>query len=77
RTPAAKRTATCRTQNHRRILPVRNRTRCQKITHLIKWTYVCHGTAQDLHFAAAALGAEVLDQSLLTVDEIFVSRVLR
>lgn len=42
-----------------------------------EWAYVCHGAAQDLHFAAAALGAEVLDQSLLTLDEIFVSRVLR
>lgn len=42
-----------------------------------EWTYVCHGAAEDLRFAAAALEAEILDQSLLTLDEIFISRVLR
>ena len=42
-----------------------------------EWTYVCHGAAEDLRIAAAALEAEILDQSLLTLDEIFISRVLR
>lgn len=42
-----------------------------------EWTYICHGESSQLRHTAEALGAEVLEESLLTLDEIFVSRVLQ
>ncbi|MDZ4849506.1 MAG: ABC transporter ATP-binding protein [Pirellulaceae bacterium] len=40
-----------------------------------EWTYVCNGEAEQLRRAAEALGASVVDDSALTLDEIFISRV--
>ncbi|MGV2332599.1 MAG UNVERIFIED_CONTAM: AAA family ATPase [Planctomycetaceae bacterium] len=42
-----------------------------------EWTYICHGESSQLRHTAESLGAEVLEESLLTLDEIFVSRVLQ
>jgi len=40
-----------------------------------EWTYVCQGEAEQLKRSAVALGASVVDESSLSLDEIFVSRV--
>jgi ABC-2 type transport system ATP-binding protein len=41
-----------------------------------EWTYVCSGESGQLRRAAEAIGATVVDDAALTLDEIFVSRVL-
>ena len=41
------------------------------------WTYICSGESGQLRRAAEALGATVMDDAPLTLDEIFVSRVLK
>ena len=40
-----------------------------------EWTYVCNGESEQLRFAAQALGATVMSDTALTLDEIFVTRV--
>ena len=40
-----------------------------------EWTYTCIGDAEQLRFAASAIGATVVDDSALSLDEIFVTRV--
>jgi ABC-2 type transport system ATP-binding protein len=40
-----------------------------------EWTYVCTGESEQLRSAAAALGATVVGDDALTLDEIFVSHV--
>jgi len=40
-----------------------------------EWTYVCSGESRQLRSAAEALGATVVDDAALTLDEIFVSRI--
>lgn len=40
-----------------------------------EWTYVCSGESQQLRHAAEALGATVVGDSALSLDEIFVSRI--
>lgn len=40
-----------------------------------EWTYVCSGESRQLRHAAEALGATVVDDAALTLDEIFVSRI--
>jgi ABC-2 type transport system ATP-binding protein len=45
--------------------------------HGAEWTYVCAGDSRQLQQAAQALGATVLGDDALTLDEIFVSRVHR
>ncbi|MEX2316350.1 MAG: ABC transporter ATP-binding protein [Pirellulales bacterium] len=40
-----------------------------------EWTYVCSGESNQLHRAAEALGARVVDDAALSLDEIFVSRI--
>jgi ABC-2 type transport system ATP-binding protein len=42
-----------------------------------EWTYLCNGEIEQLRHAARALGATVLDDSALSLDEIFVSRIGR
>lgn len=42
-----------------------------------EWTYICNGESDQLRRAADALGATVVDDAALTLDEIFVSRVLK
>jgi len=41
-----------------------------------EWTYVCSGESDQLRRAAEAIGASVVDDAALSLDEIFVSRVL-
>ncbi|MBL8819141.1 MAG: ABC transporter ATP-binding protein [Planctomyces sp.] len=41
-----------------------------------EWTYLCSGEQSQLRYAAEALGAVIVEDSALTLDEIFVSRVL-
>jgi ABC-2 type transport system ATP-binding protein len=41
------------------------------------WTYICGGESVQLRRAAEAMGATVVDDAPLTLDEIFVSRVRR
>src|SRR3954447_4197488 len=41
-----------------------------------EWTYLCSGESQQLRRAAEAIGATVVDDSALSLDEIFVSHVL-
>ncbi|MGE0755575.1 MAG: ABC transporter ATP-binding protein [Pirellulaceae bacterium] len=41
-----------------------------------QWTYVCHREGGEVRREAEALGARIVDQSALSLDEIFVSRVL-
>ena len=41
-----------------------------------EWTYTCHGESARLHHEAEILGARIVDEASLTLDEIFVSRVL-
>ena len=40
-----------------------------------EWTYVCNGESEQLRRAAEAIGATVVDDSALSLDEIFVSRI--
>ncbi|MDX1926059.1 MAG: ABC transporter ATP-binding protein [Pirellulaceae bacterium] len=40
-----------------------------------EWTYICDGEAQQLRLAAQALGATVVSDTSLSLDEIFVTRV--
>jgi ABC-2 type transport system ATP-binding protein len=40
-----------------------------------EWTYVCNGESEQLRYAAQALGATVVSDAALTLDEIFVTRV--
>jgi ABC-2 type transport system ATP-binding protein len=40
-----------------------------------EWTYVCSGDAAQLRYAAQALGATVVSEVSLSLDEIFVTRV--
>ena len=40
-----------------------------------EWTYVCSGESRQLRQAAEALGATVVNDASLTLDEIFVSRI--
>ena len=40
-----------------------------------EWTYVCRGESTQLRYAASSLGATVVDEASLTLDEIFVSQV--
>jgi ABC-2 type transport system ATP-binding protein len=42
-----------------------------------EWSYICAGESQQLRRAAEAIGATVVDDAGLSLDEIFVSRVLR
>jgi ABC-2 type transport system ATP-binding protein len=41
-----------------------------------EWTYVCKGESPQLRRAAEAIGATVVDDTALSLDEIFVSRVI-
>ncbi|MES2790397.1 MAG: ABC transporter ATP-binding protein [Planctomycetota bacterium] len=41
-----------------------------------EWTYICNGESNQLRRAAEALGATVVGDATLTLDEIFVSRIL-
>lgn len=43
--------------------------------HGCEWTYVCNGDAEQLRYAAQAVGGTVVSESSLTLDEIFVTRV--
>ena len=40
-----------------------------------EWTYVCSGEHVQLRSAAEAIGATVIDDAALSLDEIFVSRI--
>jgi len=40
-----------------------------------EWTYVCNGESEQLRRAAEAIGATVVDDSALSLDEIFVLRI--
>ncbi len=42
-----------------------------------EWIYLCNGDSLQLRHAAQAVGATVVDDSALTLDEIFLSRVSR
>lgn len=42
-----------------------------------EWTYICNGERGQLRRAADALGATVVEDAALSLDEIFVSRVLK
>ena len=41
-----------------------------------EWTYICSGESSQLRRAAEAIGATVVGDDALTLDEIFVSRIL-
>ncbi|HVJ67931.1 MAG TPA: ABC transporter ATP-binding protein, partial [Caulifigura sp.] len=41
-----------------------------------EWTYVCGGDSTQLRRAAEALGARVVDDAALSLDEVFLTRVL-
>jgi ABC-2 type transport system ATP-binding protein len=41
-----------------------------------EWTYVCNGASQQLRRAAESIGATVVDDTALSLDEIFVSHVV-
>jgi ABC-2 type transport system ATP-binding protein len=43
--------------------------------HGIEWTYVCNGASQQLRRAAESIGATIVDDAALSLDEVFVSRV--
>lgn len=40
-----------------------------------EWTYVCNGSPEELRQSAAAAGATVIEETPLSLDEIFVTRV--
>ncbi|MSR60106.1 MAG: ABC transporter ATP-binding protein [Planctomycetaceae bacterium] len=41
----------------------------------LEWTYTCYGASEQLKQAALALGAAVVEETPLTLEEIFVSRL--
>jgi ABC-2 type transport system ATP-binding protein len=41
----------------------------------LEWTYTCHGEIPQLHSAAHALGASIVEEAALSLDEVFVARV--
>ena len=41
----------------------------------LEWTYICNGESPQLRRAAEAIGATVVDDSAMSLDEIFVSHV--
>jgi ABC-2 type transport system ATP-binding protein len=41
----------------------------------VEWTYICHGEVEQVRAAAVAIGASIVDDAALTLDEIFVNRV--
>src|SRR4051794_18851793 len=43
--------------------------------HGAEWTYICNGASPQLRRAAEAIGATVVDDTALSLDEIFVSHV--
>ena len=43
--------------------------------HGAEWTYVCNGASRQLRSAAESLGATVVDDKALSLDEIFVSHI--
>jgi ABC-2 type transport system ATP-binding protein len=43
--------------------------------HGVEWTYICNGESPQLRRAAEAIGATVVDDTALSLDEIFVSHV--
>ena len=43
----------------------------------IEWTYICSGEGEQVRRAAQAIGATIVGDDALTLDEIFVSRVLQ
>jgi ABC-2 type transport system ATP-binding protein len=43
--------------------------------HGAEWTYICNGASQQLRRAAESIGATVVDDKALSLDEIFVSHV--
>jgi ABC-2 type transport system ATP-binding protein len=44
--------------------------------HGAEWTYICNGESQQLRRAAEAIGATVVDDTAMSLDEIFVSHVI-
>ena len=44
--------------------------------HGVEWTYICSGESGQLRRAAEAIGATVVGDDALTLDEIFVSRIV-
>lgn len=42
-----------------------------------EWTYICNGASPQLRRAAEAIGATVVDDTALSLDEIFVSHVAK
>lgn len=44
--------------------------------HGAEWTYICKGESTQLRSAADAIGATVVGDTALSLDEIFVSRIL-
>jgi ABC-2 type transport system ATP-binding protein len=40
-----------------------------------EWTYICSGEGEQLRKAAEAVGATVVDEAALSLDEIFVTRI--
>jgi ABC-2 type transport system ATP-binding protein len=40
-----------------------------------EWTYICSGPSEQLRRAAEAIGATVVDDAALSLDEIFVTRI--
>lgn len=41
----------------------------------VEWTYTCHSEIEQLKSTALSLGASIVEETPLTLDEIFVSRV--
>jgi ABC-2 type transport system ATP-binding protein len=41
----------------------------------VEWTYTCHSESEQLKTDAIVLGATIIEEASLTLDEIFVSRV--
>ena len=44
--------------------------------HGVEWTYICNGESSQLRRAADAIGATVVGDAALSLDEIFMSRIL-
>lgn len=40
-----------------------------------EWTYLCSGNRMQLRMAAESLGATIVDDDALSLDDIFVTRV--
>jgi ABC-2 type transport system ATP-binding protein len=47
------------------------------VGHGSEWTYICDAEGEQVRRAAAAIGATVVDEASLSLDEIFVSRVAK